>query len=101
MKRLDPTLTGHLKGDHLGARMLAARQHAGLKRNEAAKRIGLSAGQLGRIERGGVQVVSDPMTLVCAGRAYGVSDVWLYGGGAAPKRLIPDWYHAPAPKAPR
>lgn len=95
MKRLDPTLTGHINGDTLGARMLASRTHAGLTQKAAADRIGISAGQLGRIERGAVGMVSDPFTLYRAARAYGVSDVWLYAGRAAGSRLVPDWYGAP------
>lgn len=95
MKQLNPTLTGHTHGDTLGARMLASRTHAGLTQKSAALRVGLSAGQLGRIERGGVNMVNDPFTLVRAAKVYGVSDVWLYAGEAAPARLVPSWYGAP------
>jgi len=95
MKRLDPTLTGHINGDTLGARMLASRTHVGLTQKAAAHRIGISAGQLGRIERGSVGMVNDAFTLVKAARTYGVSDVWLYAGAAAPERLRPEWYGAP------
>lgn len=96
MKRLDHTLSGHLRGDHLGARMAAARKNARITRADAAKRIGISAGQLGRIERGGVQMVSSAFTLVLAGRIYGVSDVWLYAGAAGGSKFIPAWYEMPA-----
>lgn len=92
MKTIDPTLTGHLNGCTLGVRMRTAREHAHLKIKEAAERIGISPGQLGRIERGAVGMVSDPRTLVRAANTYGVSDVWLYAGGVAGRKLIPEWY---------
>ncbi|QQP96517.1 helix-turn-helix domain-containing protein [Lysobacter enzymogenes] len=95
MKKLDPTLTGQIKGDTLGARMLASRTNARMTQKVAAMRIGISPGQLGRIERGAVGMVNDPHTLVWASRAYGVSDVWLYAGATAGAHLVPDWYEAP------
>lgn len=95
MKTIDPTLTGHMKNCTLGSRMRASREHARLKIKEAAPRIGISPGQLGRIERGAVGMVSDPRTLSRAAGIYGVSDVWLYAGGIAGRKLIPEWY-APA-----
>lgn len=95
VKIIDPTLTGHLKGDTYGGRMRASRTHAGLTQKEAADLIGLSVAQLSRTERGGVGMASDPTTLVRAARAYGVSDVWLYAGNAAGEKLVPAWYGAP------
>ena len=53
MKALNPQLAGGTEGDSLGRRFLECREHAKLSRQEAARSIGISAGQLGRIERGG------------------------------------------------
>ena len=91
MKTIDRTLAGG-HGDTLADRMAAARSHAGLTQKQASEGIGLSAKQIGRIEHGAVQMVSDPATLVRAAKTYGVSDVWLYAGGHAGPRLVPDWY---------
>jgi transcriptional regulator with XRE-family HTH domain len=99
MKKVDPTLTGNKAGDHLGARMFAAREHAGLNHKEAAEKVGLSARHLRRIEQGAVGMVSDPATLVRAARAYGVSDVWLYAGAVAGHRFVPSWYRVEAQAA--
>ncbi len=38
-------------------------------------------------------MVSDPKTLQRAARLFGVSDVWLYAGPAAPARFKPEWFH--------
>lgn len=92
MKRPDPTLCGNIKGDHFGKRMYDARTRTGMSRKDAAAAIILSSNQLGRIERGGVQMVSDPATLTRAAKVYGVNEVWLYSGGMAGPRLTPDWY---------
>lgn len=93
MKEFNSQLAGARPGDQFHVRMRMAREAAGLKRTDAADKIGLSSRQLGRIESGAVGMVSDPMTLHRAGAVYGVSDVWLYGGAAAvPQRLIPSWY---------
>lgn len=91
MKRPDPMLAGNIKGDSFARRMFKARERAGISRKEAAEAIGLSANHLRRIEVGGVQMVSDPQTLVRAAKVYGVSDVWLYAGGMATK-FVPAWY---------
>jgi transcriptional regulator with XRE-family HTH domain len=95
MKTIDPTLAGSAKGDFFGLRMRKAREAADISRKDAAAAIGLSAGQLGKVERGTVQMVSDPATLVRAARVYGVSDVWLYAGQAAGTRFVPEWYSLP------
>lgn len=95
MKRIDRTLVGGSTDDTLARRMLQARERAGLDRKDAAAKIGLSPGHLARVERGGVQMVADPATLVRAASAYGVSQVWLYAGAHAGQKLIPDWYGAP------
>lgn len=95
MRTPDPTLSGHLRGDTLGGRMLAARTHAGIERARAAEAIGLSSKHLGRIEQGAVGMVTDPATLVRAAKLYGVSDVWLYAGGLGGAKLTPDWYYVP------
>jgi len=95
MKTIDLTLTGHMSGDSLGKRMRSARERVNMKIKDAAAAIGMSAGQLGRVERGAVGMVSDPRTLSRAAKVYGVSDVWLYAGGVAGQKLIPEWY-APA-----
>lgn len=95
MKKLNEHLTGRVEGDHLGARMLASRTHAGLARKDAAKRIGISLSQLGRIERGSVGMVDNPMTIRNAAAIYGVSDVWLYAGAMAGAKFVPNWYGAP------
>jgi transcriptional regulator with XRE-family HTH domain len=92
MKKIDPTLAGRTEGDHFGLRMRKAREAANLSRKDAAAEIGISVAQLGKIERGSVGMVSDPNTLVRAGRAYGVSDVWLYAGSMAGARFVPDYY---------
>jgi transcriptional regulator with XRE-family HTH domain len=76
--------------------MRESRAHAGITRAEAAKRIGLSSSQLGRIERGHVTMCDQPVTLVSAGRVYGVSNLWLYAGEAAGAKFVPEWYGAPA-----
>jgi transcriptional regulator with XRE-family HTH domain len=95
MKTINPHIAGHVAGDHLGARMLASRTHAGLSQKVAAARIGLTAGHLGRIERGGISMVKDGVTLQAAARVYGVSAVWLYAGAVAGAKLVPHWYGAP------
>lgn len=92
MKRIDQTLCGSLFGDTLAKRFLESRKQTKLTQQMAAKHIGISAGQLGRIERGGVAMVAEPSTLVRAARVYGVPQVWLYAGAAAGSRFIPDWY---------
>jgi len=53
MKRIDYTLTGHTAGDFLHLRFRQARENAKLSQKEAALKIGISSGQLGKIERGG------------------------------------------------
>jgi DNA-binding XRE family transcriptional regulator len=53
MKRIDSTLTGATNGDTLARRFLESRERTKLTQQMAAKQIGISAGQLGRIERGG------------------------------------------------
>lgn len=95
MKTINPFITGHVSGDSLGARMRAAREQAGISQESAAARIGLSAGHLGRVERGGVSMVKDSITLTAAARVYGVSAVWLYAGGVAGAKLTPAWYGTP------
>lgn len=92
MKRVDPTLCGHMQGDHLGLRFREARKFSGLSRKDAALLIGLTDRHLGRIEAGGVQMVSDPATIVRAAEAYGVPQVWLYAGAAGGARFVPEWY---------
>ncbi|KRG69148.1 helix-turn-helix domain-containing protein [Pseudoxanthomonas dokdonensis] len=101
MKEFNQTLFGSTQGDYFGSRMFQARTHAGIERKDAAESIGISVGQLGRIERGGVRMVSDPTTIVRAARLYGVSDVWLYGGSAASSKHVPDWYQVRARKSQR
>lgn len=96
MKSLARNLAGAREGDRLGARLRQARKMKGLTIGKAADLIGISAGQLGRIERGSVQMVSDARTLKNASIVYGVSDVWLYAGDHAPQRMIPEWF---APEA--
>ena len=96
MKTIDPHLAGAEPGDSFGARMLASRTHAGLARKDAANRIGLSLGQLGRIERGGVQMVNYPGTASRAAHIYGVPSVWLYACAQAGSRFVPPWYRAPS-----
>jgi transcriptional regulator with XRE-family HTH domain len=92
MKVIDRTLAGSTPGDNLGRRFLQARTHCSVSRKEAADAIGISAGQLGKIERGGVQMVSEPSTIIRAANLYGVSQVWLYCGSAGGSRFVPDWY---------
>lgn len=92
MKRIDHTLCGATSGDTLGRRFLESRQRTKLTQQMAAKQIGISAGQLGRIERGGVGMVAEPSTLVRAARVYEVPQIWLYAGSAAGIRFVPDWY---------
>lgn len=92
MKTIHPHLAGHMPGDSFGMRMKTARERCGIKRKDAALQMGISPGQLGRIENGAVQMVSDPRTLTRAASLYGVSDVWLYAGGLAGSRLVPGWY---------
>lgn len=84
MKIPDPTLAGNLRGDYLGARMLAARQKSGLNKKDAAERIGIAVATLSRIERGTTGMVSDPSTITRAAK--------LYAGGLAGSRLTPAWY---------
>lgn len=95
MKTLDTHLTGHTDGDTFAKRMRESRAHARITRAQAAKGIGISIGQLGKIERGGVTMVNDPSTLVRAGNVYGVSSTWLYAGSAAGLKFVPEWYMAP------
>lgn len=92
MKCINPTLTGHTFGDTLGRRFREAREHAGIKRPEAAEEIGLTSQHLGRIERDLVQMVNDPKTIARAARLYGVPQAWLYAGSTAGNKLVPDWY---------
>lgn len=92
MKVIDRALAGSTPGDNLGRRFLQARTHCSVSRKEAADAIGISAGQLGKIERGGVQMVSEPSTIIRAANLYGVSQVWLYCGSAGGSRFVPDWY---------
>ncbi|MBO9717497.1 MAG: helix-turn-helix transcriptional regulator [Pseudoxanthomonas sp.] len=89
---MNPQLAGGTEGDNLGRRFRESREHAGLTQQAAAKSIGLSAGQLGRIERGGVSMVAEPGTIVRAARIYGVPQAWLYAGAMAAARLVPAWY---------
>jgi transcriptional regulator with XRE-family HTH domain len=92
MKVIDRTLAGSTPGDNLGRRFLQARMRRSVSRKEAAEAIGISAGQLGKIERGGVQMVSEPATIIRAANLYGVPQVWLYCGSAGGVRFVPDWY---------
>jgi transcriptional regulator with XRE-family HTH domain len=92
MKPMPRSLAGCSKNDTLGQRMRQSRTRCHLTIKDAAAQIGISAGQLGRIERGGVSMVAEPATLQRAARAYGVSDVWLYAGGHAGAKLVPEWY---------
>lgn len=86
-------IAGAVPGDSLGRRMLWARMQTNLTLKDAAQSIGLSESQLKRIERGGMQMVSDPLMLVRAAKAYGVSQVWLYAGAAiAGERFVPAGY---------
>lgn len=80
-------------GQHFGERFRACVERCGKSNKEIGEAIGLSAQQVGRIARGGVAMVSDPKTLQRAARLFGVSDVWLYAGPAAPERFKPEWFH--------
>lgn len=92
MKAFNEQLAGKQSGDFFHVLMTEARKHSGLDRKAAAERIGLSPSHLGRIERGMVQMVNDPLTLTRAAHVYGVSDVWLYAGAAGSRKHIPAWY---------
>jgi transcriptional regulator with XRE-family HTH domain len=92
VKAIDPTLAGAMTGDHFSLRMRKARENAGVKRPVAARAMGLTPAQLGKVERGTVKMVSDPKTLVAAGKLYGVPDVWLYAGASAGMKFVPEWY---------
>jgi transcriptional regulator with XRE-family HTH domain len=92
MKAIDRTLSGSTPGDSLGRRFLQSRMHRAVSRRDAAEAIGISAGQLGKIERGGVQMVSEPSTIIRAANLYGVPQVWLYCGSAGGSRFVPEWY---------
>lgn len=96
MKPMPRSLAGCHQNDTLGQRMRQSRAHAHLTIKVAAAQIGISAGQLGRIERGGVSMVSEPITLQRAANVYGVSGVWLYAGGHAGSKLTPEWYFVEA-----
>ena len=95
MKALPRCLAGCSANDSLAERMRQSRVHAQLTQKAAAQAIGITPGHLGRIERGGVQMVEKPATIVLAAGAYGVNQVWLYSGGQAGARLVPDWYIVP------
>lgn len=41
-------------------------------------------------------MVNEPATILRAASAYGVSNVWLYAGGHAGARLVPEWYEVAA-----
>ena len=86
------SLAGAMQGDSFGRRMHWARMQTNLTLKDAAQSIGLSESQLRRIERGGVQMVSDPSTLVRAAAAYRVPQVWLYAGAIAGERFLPSGY---------
>lgn len=92
MKAIDRTLSGQMPGDNLGRRFLAARSHKGISRKDAAEVIDISVSQLGRIERGSVQMVNEPGTIIRAARLYEVNQVWLYCGSAGGHRFVPEWY---------
>ena len=92
MKAIDRTLSGQMPGDSLGRRFLAARNHKGISRKDAAEIIDISVGQLGRIERGSVQMVNEPGTIIRAAKLYEVNQVWLYCGSAGGMRFVPEWY---------
>jgi transcriptional regulator with XRE-family HTH domain len=92
MKALPRSLAGAREGDRLGTRLRQARESKGYTIKRAAELVGISPGQLGRIERGLVQMVADASTLRRAASAYSVSDVWLYAGDHAGQRFVPDWY---------
>lgn len=99
MKQVSAVLSGRVDGDYLHTRFYQARQNSGLSAKEAADKIGLSVGHLRKLEKGGVQMVADPATIVRAAKAYGVSDVWLYAGAIAGHRFVPDWYRCEALEA--
>lgn len=92
MRTIDPTLAGAMPGDHFSKRFREARKHCGLSQSKAADRIGISASSISKIERGGVTMVSDPMTLVHAASVFEVSPLWLYAGASAGMRFVPEWY---------
>lgn len=53
MKTISRNLAGCAAGDTLAVRLREARKHARLTIKDAAPKVGISAGQLGRIEQGG------------------------------------------------
>lgn len=80
---------GAVTTDLPGLRFLNARMAKGLSTKEAALQIGCAASLLGRIEKGSVYDASDSTLCRRAAQVYGVSEMWLYAGRAAPKRFWP------------
>ena len=88
---------GSINGDSVGGRLQAIRSRLCMTRKQFAEHIGLTDGQVSRLERGGKGTRNDQPSIDQIARICGVQPVWLYAGSVAPRNLWPEWWGRAAP----
>jgi len=85
-------IAGTSPEDTFARRLRESRDHAGLSVKKLSESCGFSESAIRKIERGQTRMLDKPATMVALAAALGVSNVWLYAGGAAGDRCKPEWY---------
>ena len=83
---------GSINGDSVGGRLQAIRSRLCMTRKQFAEHVGLTDGQVARLERGGKGTRNDQPSIDQIARICGVQPVWLYAGSVAPRNLWPEWW---------